>query len=110
MANGLIRPRPPSPPPLVSRSRSTRPSPGRTRARMGVNTLGAILCFPGPGGGGAPPEGTGAPRLGPNRFSPLYPAAAYATADGWVGITCLTPPQWVSLCQLVGRPEAADDP
>jgi crotonobetainyl-CoA:carnitine CoA-transferase CaiB-like acyl-CoA transferase len=83
---------------------------GRRPDRIAVNILEANLCFTEPGAVAAHADGTVATRLGPNRFSPLYPAAAYRTADGWVGITCLTPAQWASLCRLVGRPEAADDP
>ncbi len=79
-------------------------------ARIAVNIFEANLCFVEPGAVAARADGTEATRLGPNRFSPIYPAASYATSDGWVGITCLTPPQWVSLCRLIGRPDVAEDP
>jgi crotonobetainyl-CoA:carnitine CoA-transferase CaiB-like acyl-CoA transferase len=49
-------------------------------------------------------------RFGLNRFPPNYPATIYATRDGWLGVTALTPTQWRSLCALVGRPELARDP
>lgn len=49
-------------------------------------------------------------RLGVNRFVPTYPCAVYRSADGWIGITALTPAQWSQLCALVGRPEMAADP
>jgi crotonobetainyl-CoA:carnitine CoA-transferase CaiB-like acyl-CoA transferase len=46
-------------------------------------------------------------RLGVNRFSPTYPCSSYATSDGWVGITCLTPAQWNGLCDAISRPDLA---
>jgi len=49
-------------------------------------------------------------RHGVNRFSPSYPASIYRTADGWVGVTTLTPAQWGSLCDLIGRPDLATAP
>ncbi len=45
-----------------------------------------------------------------NRFSPTYPAGSYRTADGWVGITCLTPAQWRSFCGLIERPDLGTEP
>jgi len=78
--------------------------------RIAVDILEANLCFIEPGAVATRADGTVASRLGPNRFSPLYPAASYATSDGWVGITALTPAQWASICRMIGRPEAATDP
>jgi crotonobetainyl-CoA:carnitine CoA-transferase CaiB-like acyl-CoA transferase len=49
-------------------------------------------------------------RLGLNRYPPNYPATIYATQDGWLGVTALTPKQWRDLCDLVGLPELARDP
>jgi crotonobetainyl-CoA:carnitine CoA-transferase CaiB-like acyl-CoA transferase len=49
-------------------------------------------------------------RLGVNRFNPTYPCSSYRSRDGWVGVTCLTPAQWRSLCQLIGHPEASSEP
>ena len=48
---------------------------------------------------GSPPS----VRLGVNRFVPTYPCSSYRTADGWVGVTCLTPAQWAALCAAIGR-------
>ncbi len=84
--------------------------PGRRPDRIAVNILEANLCFTEPGAVAGRADGAIATRLGPNRYAPMYPASSYATADGWVGITALTPLQWASLCRMVGRPEAADDP
>jgi crotonobetainyl-CoA:carnitine CoA-transferase CaiB-like acyl-CoA transferase len=78
--------------------------------RITVNAFEANLCFFEPGAVLGRADGVMSSRLGPNRFSPVYPGSSYRTADGWVGITCLTPAQWTSLCRLIGRPEATDDP
>jgi crotonobetainyl-CoA:carnitine CoA-transferase CaiB-like acyl-CoA transferase len=83
---------------------------GARPGRIAVNVFEANLCFSEPGGVAGRANGVTSTRLGPNRFSPVYPGSSYRTADGWVGITCLTPAQWASLCRLVGRPQAADDP
>lgn len=48
-------------------------------------------------------------RLGVNRFAPTYPCSTYRAADGWVGVTCLTPSQWMALCTLIGRDDLAFD-
>jgi crotonobetainyl-CoA:carnitine CoA-transferase CaiB-like acyl-CoA transferase len=31
------------------------------------------------------------------------------TSDGWVGLACVTPPQWESFCAMMGRPEWGED-
>ena len=85
-------------------------TPGRRPDRIGVNVLEANLCFTEPGAVATWADGTLASRLGVNRFSPTYPSQSYRTADGWVGITCLTPTQWRSLCRLLGLEAAANDP
>jgi crotonobetainyl-CoA:carnitine CoA-transferase CaiB-like acyl-CoA transferase len=84
--------------------------PERRPSRIALNILEANICFTEPGAAAAVPDGPAAMRLGPNRFLPLYPAASYKTTDGWVGVTCLTPVQWTSLCRAIGQPEAAADP
>ena len=48
-------------------------------------------------------------RLGVNRFVPTYPCSSLRTADGWVGVTALTPQQWWALAELIGRPEVGYD-
>lgn len=32
------------------------------------------------------------------------------TKDGWVGIACVTPPQWEAFCELMERPEWTENP
>ena len=78
--------------------------------QIDVNVFEAAMCFTEPGALGARAEGTVSTRLGVNRYMPTYPCTSLETADGWVGITALTPAQWRSLCGLIGRPELADDP
>lgn len=41
-------------------------------------------------------------RIGVNRFRATYPLGIYPCADGWLGVTVLTPSQWDGLCQLLG--------
>ncbi|KQP04480.1 formyl-CoA transferase [Pseudorhodoferax sp. Leaf265] len=55
-------------------------------------------------------DGRHAPRLGVNRFCGTHPTGIYATAQGWIGIFTHTLPQWVALCEAIGRPELAHDP
>lgn len=50
------------------------------------------------------------PRLGVNRFCGTHPAGIYETAAGWIGIFTHTLPQWVALCEAIGRPELGRDP
>ena len=80
-------------------------------ARVDVSTLEAALCFTETGAvaAAANPEIQSA-RHGVNRFSPTYPASIYKTADGYAGITALTPAQWASTCALINRPELAFAP
>jgi len=49
-------------------------------------------------------------RFGVNRFPPTYPMGVFQCADGWVGITALTPSQWRALCDLLEMPKQADNP
>jgi crotonobetainyl-CoA:carnitine CoA-transferase CaiB-like acyl-CoA transferase len=84
--------------------------PGRRPERIAVNVLEANLCFSEPGAVATRADGTMATRMGVNRFSPTYPAGSYRTADGWVGITCLTPAQWRSFCDLIDKPDLGADP
>ncbi len=41
-------------------------------------------------------------RWGINRFPPTYPLGIYACSDGWLGVTALTPAQWLAFCDLIG--------
>jgi crotonobetainyl-CoA:carnitine CoA-transferase CaiB-like acyl-CoA transferase len=49
-------------------------------------------------------------RLGVNRFSPTFPMGVYPAKDGWIGLTALTPPQWVQLCDMLEVPDLAKRP
>lgn len=49
-------------------------------------------------------------RLGVNRFCATHPTGIFETADGWIGIFSHTLPQWMTLCETLGRPEWARDP
>jgi crotonobetainyl-CoA:carnitine CoA-transferase CaiB-like acyl-CoA transferase len=85
-------------------------APGRRPRRVDVNVLEAAICFCEAGALTGRLNPPGSVRLGVNRFVPTYPCAPYRTADGWVGVTCLTPAQWKSLCGLLGRQDLAADP
>src|SRR5262249_47237452 len=78
---------------------------GRRPKDIAVNVLEASLCL----SETAALTG-GTVRLGVNRYVPTYPCSAYRTKNGWVGVTCLTPAQWRSLCDLIGREDLRDDP
>jgi crotonobetainyl-CoA:carnitine CoA-transferase CaiB-like acyl-CoA transferase len=49
-------------------------------------------------------------RNGVNIFGRTYPAGPYATRDGWLGVTIMSPAQWVSFCHMLGRPDLGQDP
>lgn len=85
--------------------------PDRRPRHVAVNVFESILCLTEIAAiGGIDDDRIESQRLGVNRFSPTYPCASYRTADGWVGVTCLTPGQWRALCGLLGRSDLADDP
>lgn len=84
--------------------------PDRRPGRVDLNVFEAAVCFSEPGALGGAYLGTIAERLGVNRYSPTFPCTAYPVADGWIGVSCLTPAQWGALCRLVGRPDMASDP
>ena len=78
--------------------------------RLDTSILEANLCFTEVGGVGGYRSGRRGRRLGVNRFAPTYPLGVYACADGWLGVTALTPSQWKSFCALLGMQEYADVP
>jgi crotonobetainyl-CoA:carnitine CoA-transferase CaiB-like acyl-CoA transferase len=49
-------------------------------------------------------------RLGRNLFPPNYPSTIFASQDGWVGVTALTPKQWRDLCHLLGLQGLTQEP
>ena len=79
-------------------------------ARLDTSILEANLCFTEVGGVGGYRSGHRGRRLGINRFAPTYPLGVYACADGWLGVTALTPSQWKSFCTLLDMEEYADVP
>jgi crotonobetainyl-CoA:carnitine CoA-transferase CaiB-like acyl-CoA transferase len=83
-------------------------APERRPKRIDVNVFEASLCYAETGALTGRLGGTSV-RLGVNRFVPTYPCSPYRASDGWVGVTCLTPAQWASLCRLIERPDLAAD-
>lgn len=55
-------------------------------------------------------EGMPERRYGVNRFAPNFPLGIYACSQGHVGVSVVTPAQWQSLCDLLGRPDLGQDP
>lgn len=49
-------------------------------------------------------------RVGVNVFGRTYPAGPYPTASGWLGVTIMSPSQWVSFCEMLGQPQLGTDP
>lgn len=78
--------------------------------RIDLSVHEAAMCFTETGAMSTAVEGGLSVRLGVNRFVPTYPCSSYRSADGWVGVTALTPAQWSALCKLVGRPDLAAEP
>ncbi|MGP9813709.1 CaiB/BaiF CoA transferase family protein [Rhodopseudomonas sp. NSM] len=54
--------------------------------------------------------GSTRPRIGLNRFGRGFPVGNYATRDGWLGVTVVTPAQWLGFCAMIGLPELGPDP
>src|SRR5436190_12609970 len=88
---------------LAAMFASTRPR------RIAVNVLEAYVCLSETAAMSALFAGGVSVRLGVNRYVPSYPCTSYCTADGWVGVTALTPAQWTALCGMVGRPDLAGE-
>ena len=49
-------------------------------------------------------------RPGVNKFGRHYPSSIYRTADGWIGISTVTPAQWRGFCTMTGRMDLGSDP
>jgi crotonobetainyl-CoA:carnitine CoA-transferase CaiB-like acyl-CoA transferase len=49
-------------------------------------------------------------RIGVNRFWPTFPVGIYETAQGWLGVTTVTPAQWRAFCEMLGLTALRDDP
>ncbi len=78
--------------------------------RLDTSVLEANLCFTEVGGVGGFRSGRRGRRLGVNKFAPTYPLGVYACADGWLGVTALTPNQWHSFCELLDMEDYAHEP
>ena len=78
--------------------------------RLDTSIHEANLCFTEVGGVGGFRSGRRGKRLGVNRFAPTYPLGIYACADGWLGVTALTPRQWKNFCSLLAMDQYADEP
>ena len=78
--------------------------------RVDTSIHEANLCFTEVGGVGGYRSGRRGKRLGVNRFAPTYPLGVYACADGWLGVTALTPRQWKNFCSLLAMDQYADEP
>lgn len=98
---------------LIGRERRVEAGEPSCLVHLDTSLYESALCLTEPGAVAAYnwQEGDPAPlRLGINRFWPTFPASIYRAADGWIGVTALTPAQWRSLCELIGLPELAADP
>lgn len=49
-------------------------------------------------------------RLARSAHAALVPCQLYRTADGWIYVMCNKERFWPSLCEVVGRPDLAEDP
>ena len=82
---------------------------GQTISRVDTNVLEAFMCLTEHGGPGFHASGIHSKRHGVNLFGPVYPQTIFEAADGWIGVTALTPLQWQELCALIGLPDLAKD-
>ena len=48
-------------------------------------------------------------RIGVNRFWPTHPVGIYESKDGWLGVTTVTPAQWMAFCDMLGLTELRND-
>lgn len=83
---------------------------GQAARRVDVSVLESYICLSENSGPGFDKGGPAAMRRGINRFSPTYPQTIYRAADGWIGVTALTPQQWQALCEMIDLPDLARDP
>ncbi len=78
--------------------------------RFAVNAFEAMLQISEFDTGLALESGFTRPRLAINRFGRGFPVGNFATKDGWLGVTVVTPAQWLGFCTLIGLPELGPDP
>jgi crotonobetainyl-CoA:carnitine CoA-transferase CaiB-like acyl-CoA transferase len=77
--------------------------------RIDLNVFDANLCFSESGAAAVALTGDRTVRRGVNRFTPTFPGGIYQASDGWIGVTALTAPQWIALCDMIGRPDLGKD-
>jgi crotonobetainyl-CoA:carnitine CoA-transferase CaiB-like acyl-CoA transferase len=82
---------------------------GWHRGQIEVDVMSANLCFMESQVATLALSGDRALRRGINRFS-TYPGGIYPAADGWIGVTALTPAQWTAFCDMTGLLELGQDP
>ncbi len=77
--------------------------------RFAVNNLEAMLQISEFDTGLALETGFSRPRPGINRFGRGYPSGNFPTKHGWLGVTVVTPAQWVAFCKMIERPDMGAD-
>jgi crotonobetainyl-CoA:carnitine CoA-transferase CaiB-like acyl-CoA transferase len=83
---------------------------GHGARRFAVNDLAAMLQISEFDTGLALEIGFTRPRPGLNRFGRGYPSGAFATRHGWLGVTVVTPAQWIAFCTMLDMPDLGADP
>jgi len=78
--------------------------------RFAVNAFEAMLQISEFDTGLALESGFTRPRIAINRFGRGFPVGNFVTKDGWLGVTVVTPAQWVAFCEMIGLPELGPDP
>jgi len=78
--------------------------------RFAVNAFEAMLQISEFDTGLALEAGFTRPRLAINRFGRGFPVGNFATREGWLGVTVVTPAQWMGFCAMLGLPELGPDP
>ena len=78
--------------------------------RFAVNVFEAFLQISEFDTGLALEAGFSRPRPGLNRFGRGYPSGNFVTKHGWLGVTVVTPAQWVAFCEMIGMPQLGHDP
>ena len=80
-------------------------NPAAVPAHLHTSIYEAMLCFTEVGAITAYNTGLEGHRLGINRFPPTYPLGVFPCRDGWIGLTVLTPGQWLAFCELLDMQE-----
>ncbi len=83
---------------------------GRPGRRLEVSLLEACIALSEYQGAEAHAAGVPQKRQGINRYEPTYPVGIYPCRSGWLGITIVTPAQWVGFCRLTGMDDLVGDP